>query len=125
MFFEVVLAVVSSLLTAKLINEYKKCPVQASSLVTLTLCLLVTFFTKHYSEFFPIIFAASFIGMSSYSKFSKWEIVMAAIIMSLTHQQVAAIVPTLGGVLGFCAFVSLLLVKLFTNILKMVTKPML
>ncbi len=110
----------SALLTSLLINKYSKCAVQASSGVSLLMCLVSYTLVKD-SSYFPIIFGGSFIGMSLFKKFHPFEIVIASSFFSLIYLIMIKQLPPIGGVLGLGAFISLGIIN-FNKFLFLVLK---
>lgn len=115
------LSVVSATLTYHLINRKNVCAVRASSGVTLLLCLIVYFINPNLAQLFAVIYGASFIGMSLTSRFLLFEVIGASIVFVVITPMISSFSPSIGGVLGFSAFLSLLLFsvgrKLYRQIL--------
>lgn len=117
MYIEFSLSLISSLITYYLINKKNWCSVRASAVVTLLLSLLVLRL-PNVENLQLLIFGASFIGMSLSQRFNYLDIIFASIIFSLSYHYFIQNTPPVGGVLGFCAFISLLIISLFKKIHK-------
>jgi hypothetical protein len=107
----------ASLLTYFAINAKDMNAVRSSALVTLMLSLVACLF-PNVLELQMIIFGASFVGMSLSQKFNYLDIFIATLIFILLLPYIAMYSPNVGGVLGFSAFCSLLIIR-FLKILYM------
>ena len=110
--FSFILAISSTLFTYQWAKSPKVSPTQSSAFVSLFLFLLLFFLNKivplPYEELCALSFGASFIGMSSPTKATPLQLVIAAIIFSMMFHYLSPRYWGIGGALGFSAFVSLL-----------------
>lgn len=118
---EIALSSIGALSTYSLIHRWKICPVKASAGATLLLGFLSFLFFNNYMALFPIIFGASFIGMSCQSRFSFLEVAVASIIFVILIAKLPEYLPQIGGVLGFTAFCSISIIYAMKFIAKKFT----
>ena len=118
MILALLLSLASSVLTYISVNHYRLCAVRSSLIVTLALASIHLALFSQNNEIYLLIFGASFIGMSSNNKFNLVDIIMATSVFYVLYNALKNILPSLGGVLGLSAFLSLFIiftVKLISN----------
>ena len=108
LYFNLISTILTSQLTAFFINKKNYCAVRASATITLIFVIPRFIFFPNFTNIDIYLFGGSFIGMSLYKKFHPWEIFIAALIFTVNLELMIRILPQIGGILGFAAFLSLL-----------------
>ena len=97
--------------------------IRASALSTL-LCYAVLFvcFKSHFAELMSAIFyGGSFVGMSTQQRLSWKGIGIASCIFGWLSAMLLPLIEGIGGALGICAFLSVVIVYVSFNLLRLLT----
>jgi hypothetical protein len=97
-------SVIAALLTFELAKFEKVGVVRTSCIIGLLVYLLSILFGNN--SFVLVAFGASFVGMCSYDKFSRWHVLFASLVYSLLFKNLVPYLNGMGGALGFIAFLS-------------------
>lgn len=110
----IVVSIVVSYSTFSFIKRPKITPTRASSIISLIgvsiLYGVSSLISVDFESWSLLIFGASFVGMCSHKKFKDIEVLLSAVLFGIIYVFLLPLLTGLGGALGFCAFVSILLV---------------
>lgn len=107
-------SVIAALLTFELAKFEKIGVVRSSCLIGLLAFLLSLLVGNN--NFVLVAFGASFVGMCSFSKFSRWQVFSASLVYSLLYINFIPHLNGMGGALGFSAFLSVSMVFLLHHL---------
>jgi hypothetical protein len=111
-----VVAQFSTQLTHYLIVEKKMGSIRASSLVTLLFIALSTPFNFEMNPtLHAVCLGASFVGMTDPKRLSTWHLGLASVAFSIVFSNLLHYLKGLGGALGSSAFISCLLIYVFSK----------
>lgn len=117
-------AQVSTQLTHYLIVEKNFGSIRASTLVTL---VFIAFTTPFNFEINPTLHAvclgATFVGMTDPKRLSIWKLALASVAFSIVFSKLIQHLNGLGGALGTSAFVSCLLIYVFSKKINAIIRP--
>lgn len=82
---------------------------------------LESLFAIQFIALTPVFFGASFIGMSSHSRFSRQDILLACLVFSYLYMELFPSIQIIGGALGLSAFLSVVTTKLYTLSISKIT----
>lgn len=109
----ILISIVSSVLTFRLIKRPEISPTRASSFISLIGFGILYGISKIYSfdfyYFSILLFGASFVGMCSHKVVSQLEVFIGACLFGVLYIFLMPVFEGLGGALGFCAFLSLVI----------------
>jgi hypothetical protein len=98
---DILIVLFGAISTYYLHNQTKICATKSSAILTLAAYGLSNFLTFNLGLFF----GGTFIGMSAKEKINIWQVSVACLFYNLIFKFVVFEYPTLGGSLGFSAFV--------------------
>ena len=111
-----IVAQFSTQLTHYLIVEKKMGSIRASSLVTLLFIALSTPFNFEMNPtLHAVCLGASFVGMTDPKRLSMWHLGLASVAFSIVFSNLLQYLKGLGGALGSSAFISCLLIYVFSK----------
>lgn len=107
-------SILAALFTFEL-GKFQKIGVVRSSCITGLIASLISNISGDPHYLF-LAFGASFVGMCSFEKFSRWHVLVAAYIYSLLFNSLVPNLKGMGGALGFSAFLSVSVVFLLCRL---------
>lgn len=103
---------IAMMATQFLISRWRFSLIRASSFVTILMVICTTSMTSHLtaSKYSGAILGGTFIGMTDNSRMSRSFLFLACLLFSLSVHYLIPLNRGLGGVIGFFAFSSLVLI---------------
>jgi len=121
-----ILSALVAFITFSLIKQPSISPTRASSLVSLffiiILYLVSQFIYLEYAVYMSVIFGASFVGMCSHKIISDRAVIISGLVFGLLFAYLYPRYSTVGGALGFSAFLSVAALKLLGELNKILQR---
>lgn len=120
--FEILICIISSILTFECSKINRIGPIRASAGLTLLsyidFSIINYFYAINVDYYLALFFGATFVGMSCPTRFSRVSIVISGALFSLIFTLIGKFLVGLGGVLGLSAFLSVFLIEVFRKLHK-------